>query len=110
MRTNATNRETIVAVLRAIKSDLGIDSVYSHYKGAHVAPYMTYIGSGQIQHEQDNRIAWRSNTFEVSYYFKKKDEDMETAVEDHFIAGGWHYDKSSDGFLEDLFYIIYDLS
>lgn len=107
-----SNRKALVEVLQDIKTTLGIDSTYSHFRNGHEYPYLAYIGSGQVQLTADGTAFWRSNTYQVELYFKKKDPALEDAVEDAFLAGGWNYTKSDDSYLEDegVFLIFYDLS
>lgn len=112
MSVRVSGRKEIVEVLSAIKTATGIDSVYSHFVNGHALPYLAYIGTGQNSSVSDNRIDWRSNTYQVELYFKKKDEALESAIEDEFVSGGWYFEKGEDAFLSDegIFYIIYDLS
>lgn len=107
-----SNRKPITAVLDTIKTTLGIDSAYSHFVDGHSYPHLVYIGSGQSQLLADNTAVWRGNTYQVELYFTKKDETLETAIEDEFLAGGWNYSKASDSYIDDegVFVIFYDLS
>lgn len=107
-----SNRASIVEVLQGIQEDLGIDSAYSHFSNGHKFPYLVYIGTGQTQLQADGTAYWRGNTYQVELYFLKKDEALETAIEDAFLAGGWNYSKSDDSYIDDMgaFVIFYDLS
>ena len=107
-----SNRQSIVEVLQGIQEDYAIDSAYSHFVDGHAFPYLVYIGTGQTQLQADGTAYWRGNTYQVELYFLKKDETIETAIEDAFLAGGWNYSKSEDTYIEDMgaFVIFYDLS
>ena len=105
-------RESIVTILSAIKTDYGIDSVYSHYADGHSLPYIAYIGAGQEKFASDNSDSWRMDRYQVELYFKRKEPSLEKNIEDAFIGGGWHISKSDDLYLdnEGIFYISYQLS
>ena len=47
----------------------------------------------------------------VEYYFTKKDETKETAIEQALLSGGFRYSKSEDTYIEseDLFVIYYEV-
>ena len=107
-----SNREPITAVLASIKTETGIESAYSHFTNGHDYPYIVYIGNGQAQLLADGSAYWRGNTYQVELYFAKKDEALETAIEDELLAGGWNYTKSTDSYIEDegIFVIFYEVS
>lgn len=111
MATKISNRQDIVTVLTGIKTELGIESAYSHFINGHSLPYLAYIGTGQSTFDAGNGVFWRSNTYQVELYFSRKDEALEESIEDAFAAGGWLFDKSDDVYLEDegIFYIVYQL-
>lgn len=102
---------TIQETLAGITEDLGIPSAYSHFKSEVTPPYLVYIGNGQTQLDGDDVLHWRRNTYQVEFYFARKDEALETAIEDALIAGGWKFSKSSDTFepSQGLFVIFYDV-
>lgn len=110
--TNMSDRSTIVATLAQISTELGIDSVYSHFADGHSLPYLTYIGAGQNQLDAGNGVYWKSNQYQVEFYFAAKDEEVEQSIEDIFVENGWHYSKSDDAFLDDegIYLIYYDLT
>ena len=90
----------------------GLPCVYSHFKKKGEVlkpPYITYIGSGQLNLDADNPHYWRENTYQVEYYFKDKDESAEAAIEDALLENGYLYDKSEDIYLEEenVFLIYY---
>lgn len=91
---------------------LDIPVAYSHFKTAVNPPFMVYLGAGQDQLAGDNTVYWRKNVYQVEYYFEKKDEALETSIEDTLLADGWVYDKSEDTFIESegLFVIYYSVN
>ena len=82
---------------------------YSHFKKPQTAPYVVYIGNGQNQSNADNTIYWRENTYQVEYYFNKKDEAKESQFEQTLLDDGWLFDKSEDVYLDEegIFLIYY---
>lgn len=91
---------------------LDIPVAYSHFKTAVNPPFLVYLGNGQNTLDADGTHYWRQNTYQVEYYFEKKDEAVETSIEDALLADGWLYDKSEDVFIESegLFVIYYSVS
>lgn len=94
----------------------GLRCVYSHFKtpgdGEPVKPpYLAYIGSGQNTADADNTHYWRVNTYQIEYYFTKKDESNEAAIEDALLANGYNYTKSEDVYIESegVFVIYYQI-
>lgn len=90
----------------------GLPCTYSHFRETDspiVPPYIVYIGNGQNVMEADNTHYWRNNRYQIEYYFTKKDETNETAIENALLNGGFLYDKSEDVFIEDegVFVIYY---
>lgn len=83
--------------------------VYSHSKKGVKVPYLAYIGSGQDQFKADNTRYDYHNTYQVEYYFKKKDEKMESLIEETLLADGIQFEKSEDSYIEDedVFVIYY---
>lgn len=91
-----------------ILTDTGLPVRYSHFTAPQDPPFLVYTGNGQDQFDADNTTIWRRNTYQVEYYFKTKDEDAETAIEDVLLANGWLFDKSDDTFIEsDGVFVIY---
>lgn len=107
-----SNRTDIVTTLGDIKTQLGINSAYSHFVDGHDYPYIAYIGDGQSQLMADGTAYWRGNTYQVELYFLRKDEALEADIEDIILANGWNFDKSTDAFIEDegVYFITYNLS
>ena len=89
----------------------GLPCAYSHFRTPQEPPYIVYIGSGQDTMEADNKIYWRENAYQVEYYFKTKNEENETAIEDALIEAGYIYEKSEDVYIEEqgVFVIYYQI-
>ena len=93
---------------------LNIPCVYSHFKdkdAPKTPPYIVYIGSGQDTFEADDTFYHTRNRYQVEYYFTKKDETIEAAIESQLLADGFLYEKSEDVFIEEenvfvIYYII----
>lgn len=94
-----------------ILQSTGLPCVYSHFKTKQDPPYLAYIGSGQDVMEADNTHYWRSNTYQIEYYFTEKSEANETAIEDALLENGYNYTKSEDVYIEDegVFVIYYQI-
>lgn len=100
--------------LYQILSVLNIPCCYSHFtdKDAPKAPpYIVYIGQGQDTFSADNTWYHRENNYQIEYYFKTKDEDMEASIEQHLLDNGFLYEKSEDVYIEDegVFVIYYTI-
>ena len=91
---------------------LDIPVAYSHFKTAVNPPFLVYLGNGQNTLDADSTHYWRQNTYQLEFYFEKKDEAQETSIEDALLADGWLYDKSEDVFIESegLFVIYYSVN
>ena len=91
---------------------MDIPCVYSHSKNGLKTPYIAYIGSGQNQFKADNHRYNHNNTYQVEYYFKAKNEELESSIEEIIDGDGWQFEKSEDIFIEDenVFLIYYYLS
>lgn len=89
----------------------GLPCAYSHFRKKQDLPYIVYIGDGQDTFAADNTWYHRENTYQIEYYFKKKDESAETAIEDALLGAGYQYEKSSDIYIEELdaFVIYYNI-
>ena len=108
MNTRISDRQDITTVLESIREATGVEWVYSHFKNGHALPYIAYIGAGQNKFMAGDRTYWRSDTYQVELYFRNKDPELEEAVEDAIIAGGWSFDKSDDASLDDEgIYLVY---
>lgn len=98
---------TIYQVLQSTK----LPCAYSHFKKAVEPPYLVYIGGGQDVLDADNTHYWRNNRYQIEYYFKEKDEELETTIEDVLLENGYNYTKSEDVYIEDegVFVIYYNV-
>ena len=71
-------------------------------------PHIVYRGSGQNVLYADNAPHYKSNTYIVEYYYDRKDEATESAVEDALVAAGFTYSKSEDAYIDsDNVFVIY---
>lgn len=84
---------------------------YSHAPERTQPPYLIYLGDGQDTFLADDTIYHRKNAYRVEYYYSKKDEAMEAAIEDNFLADGYIYSKSEDTYIdgEGVFVIYYNV-
>lgn len=82
---------------------------YSHFKTKQEPPYIVYIGNGQETFEADNTHYWKTNSYQVEYYFTEKNEQNEASIEDALLNAGYLYEKSEDTFIESegVFVIYY---
>lgn len=89
----------------------GLPCAYSHFKKKQEPPYIVYIGGGQDTFDADNTHFWRTNRYQIEYYFTTKNDANETAIEDKLLENGYNYTKSEDVFIEDegVFVIYYNV-
>lgn len=105
---------TLYEILTDEQTGLGIPVVYSHFMGTNppkTPPYVAYIGNGQNTFDADNSHYWAQNRYQIEYYFTKKDEAQETAIETVLTENGFLYEKSGDVWIESegVFVIYYDI-
>lgn len=107
---------TLYEILTDPQTGLQIPCTYSHFRkedGEVPAgpPYAVYIGAGQSDFSADNTYYWKKNQYRIEYYFTKKDEGQEAAIENILLANGYQYDKSEDVYIEaeDVYVIYYDI-
>lgn len=90
---------------------IGLPCAYSHFKSKapKSPPYIVYLGDGQNKALADDTIYWRENRYQVEYYFSRKDEVQEQAIEETLLQDGYLFDKSEDVYLDDqdIFMIYY---
>lgn len=103
---------TLYQILTDPTSGLKIPCAYSHFRGDNAPagpPYVVYIGNGQDQFEADNSYYWKSNRYQIEYYFTTKDEEQEEAIEKLLLDNGFLYEKSEDVYIEEqgVFVIYY---
>ena len=87
----------------------GLPCAYSHFKTDQTPPYIVYVGNGQENLDADNTHYWRTNRYQVEYYFTEKSESNEASIEDALLGAGFLYEKSEDIYLQDqdVFLIYY---
>jgi len=105
---------TLFEILTDEENGLGLPVVYSHFTKRDAPkepPFLAYLGSGQDNFEADNTYYWSANRYQLEYYFTKKDEAKEAAIESVLLANGFLYEKSEDVFIEDegVFVIYYNI-
>lgn len=91
--------------------EIGLPVVYSHSKKGVKTPYLAYLGAGQNQFKADNTRFDYQNLYQLEYYFDKKNEELESSIEEKILEKGYHFEKSEDVFLdeEDVFLIYYQI-
>lgn len=94
--------------------ETGLPCAYSHFKDKNKPkspPYILYIGEGQNHFEADNTYYHTQNRYQVEYYFTKKNETQETAIERLLLENGFLFEKSEDVYIEDegVFVIYYTI-
>jgi hypothetical protein len=89
----------------------GLPVAYSHFRTAQEPPFIVYMGDGQQTLSADNTFYWTDNDYQVEYYFTKKNETNEAAIEAALLNAGYQYEKSEDAYIqsEDLFVIYYTI-
>lgn len=105
---------TLYEVLSDENTGLGIPVVYSHFMGTNPPkepPYIAYIGDGQDTFTADNKFYWTRSRYQLEYYFTKKDETQEAAIESFLSDHGFLYEKSGDVWIESegVFVIYYSI-
>ena len=99
-----------------ILATTGLPCAFSHFKGGTdevpaAPPYIVYIGAGQDDMAADNTYIWKSNRYQIEYYFTEKDEELEDQLENLLLENGYNYTKSEDVYIEgeDVFVIYYNV-
>lgn len=106
------NELTKIERLQASLSILGIPMAYGFFRERQTPPYVIYIGNGQDTFGADNTWYSRENRYQLEYYFSKKNEATETAIENILLESGYNnYTKSEDTFIESegVFVIYYQI-
>lgn len=99
--------EPTYSKIMAALTSTGLPCVYSHFRSnagetPPQPPFLAYIGRGQYDFAADNTYYHKRNQYQVEYYFTKKDEAKEDAIEAALLSAGFLYDKSEDVYLSDL--------
>lgn len=99
----------IYEILAAIKTAQGIPFAYMNFKKQTSPPFIIYYGNGQYTDFADDKIDWKKNSYVIQFYFSKKDEAIEDAIEKALVDGGFNYTKAQDIYVEseDLYYCQY---
>lgn len=105
---------TLYEILTDDETGVNIPVVYSHFTetdSPKAPPYIAYIGSGQDYFEADNTYYWNRNRYQLEYYFTKKNEAQEAAIEKVLLDNGFLYEKSEDVYIESegVFVIYYNI-
>jgi len=84
---------------------------YGYHNTRPELPYFCIIGAGQEQFEADNTYYIRKDNWQIEYYFRKKDPELEATIEDLLLENGYKYEKSEDVYIEgeDVFLIYYNI-
>lgn len=97
--------------LMDIMDSLGIPAAYGKFDRPQKPPFTVYLGAGQQQFFGDDTVYSKKNDYTLEYYFIRKDEAKEDALEEALLENGYIYGKSEDTYIEDenVFVIYYDL-
>lgn len=97
--------------MKELLQQMGLPWAYSHFQKPQAPPYIVYIGNGQDTFGADNTWHYRKNKYQIEYYFTKKNEANEEAIENVLLANGFNYEKSEDAFIEEegVFVIYYQI-
>lgn len=98
--------------IQKVLTGTGLPVRYSHFKEPQAPPFLVYLGDGQEQFAADNtRYTW-ANAYTVEYYYTEKSAETEDAIEAALLAGGWHFDKGADAWIESeaVFQIVYTVN
>ena len=90
---------------------LGIPVSYGFFSNPPSIPYICIIGAGQTQFEADNTYYTKQDNWQIELYFKQKDPEVETAIEEILLSNGYKYTKSEDVYIdsERIFYVYYTI-
>ena len=105
---------TLYEILTDEQTGVGIPVAYSHFMDNDIPkapPYLVYIGDGQNTFAADNSYYWKNNRYQLEYYFTKKNEAEEAAIEECLLDNGFRYQKSEDVYIENegVFVIYYNI-
>lgn len=86
----------------------GLPVAYGTFEKVKKPPFIVFIGSGQDTFTADNVYYYRQNRYQVEYYYRIKNEEMENSIEELFMNNGILYEKSEDTYIqEDDMWVIY---
>lgn len=97
----------ILNILQELKRPV----VYGRFHKEQELPYFCIMGTGQFNFAADNTYIHSENSYQIEYYFDKKNEEFETEIEQLLLENGYQYEKSEDLYLdeENVFLIYYDI-
>ena len=104
------SRKSIDRLIEALEA-FGLPAAYMVFDKKLDPPFIVYYGAGQEKLSADNTHFWSEDTFNIEYYFKKKNAKNEEDLEAELLAAGFQFSKSEDIYLsdEDVFVIYYYL-
>lgn len=96
---------------KALLEQIGIPVCYGMFKKPESPPFFCFLGAGQENFDADNKHFYKKNNYQVEYYYKIKDEEMEDRIEELFSDNNILYEKSEDSYIEedDMWVIFYDI-
>lgn len=94
--------ETSSKKIYSTLKDVGLPVFYGLAKAMTSPPYIIYLGNGQDAFEADSTYYTIENRYQIEYYYKDKNDDIEAQIESALMAAGYMYEKSEDVYVEDL--------
>lgn len=96
--------------LKQLLEQTGLPVAYSFYRETPSAPFIVYEMTYSSNYEADDKVYHKRNRYNVELYTDKKDEDLESTIEDLFEANDIVWDKT-ETFVqsEELFQIVYTI-
>lgn len=97
--------------MKELLQQIGLPFAYSHFQKPQDPPYIVYIGNGQDTFGADDTWHYKRNRYQIEYYFTRKNEANEEAIENVLLANGYNYTKSEDAFIDEegVFVIYYQI-
>lgn len=103
-------RKSIDRLLEVLET-VGLPAAYMVFDKKLDPPFIVYYGSGQDKMSADDTHFWSEDTYNIEYYFKKKNAKNEENLEKILLEYGFQFSRSEDIYLsdEDVFVIYYYL-
>lgn len=97
--------------IKQILDQLELPVAWGYHSKPQTVPYFCIMGAGQDQFEADNTYYTKKDRYQIEYYFRKKDLELEQKIEALLLSYGFLYYKSEDIYLndQDVFVIYYDI-
>lgn len=92
---------SISDTMRKIRTRKGIPVAFGSFREKQAPPYIVYRGGGQTNLPADDTFYHSEPDYQIEYYFREKNEEQETAIEQILLEDGRLYEKSSDIYIED---------